>query len=144
MVQMKSVVFLHKWTSSLVSSTVLLSRINLMMYESCTSTTAPGTVRWKSQLIFFSCWVAGAVGKDVLRSLTISGDLWKGLERTSVSRDIYARGEKCIGGTHSHCVWGVEYWIGRVLSNYAKLCFFLLILCGLKNFASACVLSPAV
>lgn len=39
-------------------------------------------------------------------------------------------------------VSGMEYWTGRVLSIYGKLCFFLLVLCELKDFASASVLSP--
>lgn len=45
MVQMRSVVFLYKWTSSPVSSSVLQSWINLMTYGSCTFAASAGSVR---------------------------------------------------------------------------------------------------
>lgn len=115
LVQMRIVVFLHKWTSSLVSSSVLQSWIVLMTYGSCTS----GTVRWKT--ISFSCWVAGAVGKDEKSHLTLGP--WEVLERICSSGGKYARGQKCVEGA-PHCGSGAEYWTGMVLAIYGKLCFF--------------------
>lgn len=110
-----------------------------MVCESCTSTAAAGTLRWKKQS-------SAAKQQEPWGRMCWGVPLTAGISRSdgeiSSKWRCQSRGQRCAGGARSCCVSGWNTTQVAACSIYGKLCFFLLVLRGLKHFASAFEWSP--